>query len=104
MSRESCPSPQEDCKYAPECFSDRDHLIPQRLGTTALKRIYLSLPHLSQQICRREHDERNARHDRGDTSDIPRFPSNEAMRNAILSSVEAGDIVLSKRQEKRLGL
>ena len=104
MAIESCPNPRPDCKYAPECFSDNDHIIPQRLGTTALKKAYLELPQFQQQICRREHDERNARHDRGDTSDIPPFPTPNQMRAAILDAVENGEISLSRSKEKRLGL
>ena len=104
MAIESCPNPQPDCKYAPECFSDNDHLIPRRLGTTALKRAYLELPQFQEQICRKEHDERNARHNKGDTSDIPPFPSSNIMRAAILDAVEGGEISLSIGRGKRLGL
>lgn len=104
MSYGECPNPRPDCKYAPECFSDNDHLIPQRLGDTALRRFYLNLPQFQEQVCRREHDERNARHNAGDTSDIPKFPSENVMRAIILDAIENGEISLSKRQEKRLGL
>lgn len=104
MAIESCPNPQPDCKYAPECFSDNDHIIPRRLGTTALERAYLELPQFQQQICRRLHDERNARHNRGDTSDIPEFPTQNIMRAVILDAVESGEISLSKTQERKLGV
>ena len=104
MSIEQCPNPKPDCKYAPECFSDNDHLIPQRLGETALKRAYLNLPQFQEQVCRQEHDERNARHNAGDLSDIPPFPSDNQMRAAILDAVESGDMSISRTQEKRLGL
>jgi hypothetical protein len=104
MSIEKCPNPQPDCKYFPNCFSDKDHLIPQRLGTTALKRAYLNLPQFQEQICRREHDERNARHNRGDTSDIPPFPTENHMRAEIMDAVELGVVSLSKALEKKIGL
>lgn len=104
MGIEKCPNPQPDCKYAPECFSDNDHLIPQRLGTTALRRTYLELPEFQQQVCRRLHDERNARHDRGDLSDIPEFPTDNQMRARILDAVEDGEVSLSRSKEKKLGL
>lgn len=104
MAIEDCPNPQPDCKYWPECFSDEDHLIPRRLGRTALRSAYLDLPEFKIQICRRLHDERNARHDAGDTSDIPPFPSDNQMRARILDAVEEGIVYLSKRRERRLGL
>lgn len=102
MSYGECPSPREDCKYAPECFSDSDHIIPRRLGDTALKRVYLNLPQFREQVCRREHEERNDRHNQGDLSDIPSFPSEERMRDEIIAAVARGDISLSKSMQKRL--
>lgn len=104
MAIEGCPNPQPDCKYAPECFSDNDHIIPQRLGTTALRRTYLELPQFQQQLCRRLHDERNARHAAGDTSDIPPFPTDNVMRAVILDAVEDGVVSLSRTKERKLGL
>lgn len=104
MAIEDCPNPQPDCKYAPECFSDNDHLIPRRLGDTALKRAYLNLPQFQEQICRRIHDERNARHYRGDTSDIPEFPSDNIMRAVILDAVEREEVSLSRTLERKLKL
>ena len=104
MSIGECPNPQPDCKYAPECFSDNDHLIPKRLGNTALKTTYLNLPEFQVQLCRREHDERNARHASGQTDDIPPFPSDNGMRASILDAVEEGIIHLSATRERKLGL
>jgi len=83
MSIGECPSPRPDCKYFPECFSDEDHLIPKRLGRTALEKLYLTLPQYRVQICRDLHDERNARHDAGDLSDIPPFPERVDMVEEI---------------------
>lgn len=104
MAKGECPDPQPDCKYAPECFSDNDHLIPRRLGTSALKREYLRLPQHQEQVCRRLHDERNERHYRGDTSDIPPFPDNAVMRDEIVDTAEKGLIRLTKSKRKKLGL
>lgn len=104
MAYGECPIKQPDCRYYPECFSDNDHLIPQRLGKTALQKAYLNLPQFQIQLCRRLHDERNARHNAGDTSDIPPFPSDNVMRAVILDAVESGEIFLSRSKEKKLGL
>ena len=104
MSIEACPDPQPDCKYAPDCFSDNDHLIPQRLGETFLQKTYLNLPEFQVQICRRLHEERNARHDAGDTSDIPPFPSENQMRATILDAAEIGHVALGATKERKLGL
>lgn len=104
MSYGECPNPRPDCKYAPECFSDNDHLIPRRLGATALKRAYLNLPQFQEQVCRREHEERNARHDKGLTDDIPEFPSKDEMRAAIRDAIESGEVSMPPSLQKRLNL
>lgn len=74
MIRE-CPTPREDCPYynlppPPPlrgqeygCYSDRDHIVPKRLGTTALARKYIRLPINMQQLCRWDHVEKTIRGD-----------------------------------------
>lgn len=63
-----CPNPQPDCKYAPNCFADTDHIVPRYLanqaGATAMLGIYINHPVNKQQMCRREHDEKTHTEDR----------------------------------------
>lgn len=91
--RSECPSPRPDCKYAPECFADTDHVVPQRLaraaGATALAKLFIHHEVNKQQLCRREHDEKTA------DGDAP-LPSNEEMIEAIVNS----GVHLSKRKQK----
>lgn len=57
-----CPNPQPDCKYAPDCFADTDHIVPRRLtnevGASAMLGIYIHHPVNKEQLCRRLHDEK----------------------------------------------
>ena len=110
MAFERCPKANTDCKYYDKppvvegessgCYSDRDHIYPKRIGKTAIEKAFSNLTENVEQRCRREHEERNARHDQGDTSDIPEFPSPEIMREAIALSKRLqyeGDIEVPRR-------
>ena len=81
MSYEACPNPQEDCPYyrrpAPGklkgtqshgCFSDSDHIIPQRLArrrsaTRAEKQYIMQNPENREQLCRNLHNEKTLAED-----------------------------------------
>lgn len=101
MSYGECPEPQDDCKFAPDCFSDIDHLIPQRLAETALEKQYINLPEFKERICRRLHEERNARHASGDESDIPEMPDTEIMARRVIHAHKLGEISLSRQHVKK---
>lgn len=58
--RGECPNPQPDCKYAPDCFSDTDHIYGRGKGMGKFVTAFCELPQNKRQICRREHDEINA--------------------------------------------
>lgn len=58
--RKECPNPQPECKYAPNCFSDTDHIYGRGKGMGKFVRLFVELPENKRQICRREHDEINA--------------------------------------------
>ncbi len=87
--RSECPEPRPDCKYAPHCFADQDHIVPRRLGSTVLARIYIDLPVNKQQLCRRLHDIKTAE------GDSP-LPENADMIDAI----EASGIYISAAKRK----
>lgn len=60
MARGECPDPQPDCKYYPDCFSDKDHIYGRARGLGRIARRFAMLPENTRQICRNEHDEINA--------------------------------------------
>lgn len=111
MAIESCPTPREDCPWFTRptpshlkktqehgCRSDLDHIVPRRLGTTALAGIYIEKhPENKQQLCRWEHDKKTLE------GDAP-LPDTEYMEQAIQEAEAEGLIHLSKKQRKRLGL
>lgn len=75
MSREACPNPQENCKYAPDCYSDVHHPAwPRAEYTTRTEKVYRALGCI--QLCRRLHDIEH-------TYSPPDKPSVEEMRIAI---------------------
>lgn len=55
-----CPNPKPECKYAPDCFSDTDHIYGRARGLGRIARRFTQLPENKRQICRAEHDEINA--------------------------------------------
>lgn len=93
--RGECPDPIPECRYAERggCFSDTDHIVPQRLATTALAAIYIDLPVNKQQLCRRIHDQKTAE------GDEP-LPDVEVMRKEIQLAHALGEIALSRRKMK----
>lgn len=110
MTIRPCPKPSPDCPYfdrkAPSplrgkqehgCFEDKDHIVPQRLGTTALAKAYIDLPENKQQMCRWEHEKKTAR------GDEP-LPSEEYMFNRVADAAMRGAIQLSKTKREKLKL
>lgn len=111
MSRKPCPFANESCKYwdrpvPPElkrrygqengCFSDLDHIVPRRLGTTALSQFYITqVPENKQQLCRAEHDMKTQ------LGDAP-LPSEEYMRGAIVAAEALGEVALSQTQRRKI--
>ena len=57
--RGECYERHPDCTLAPNCYSDTDHIVPQRIarqaGATALTKVFIHHPVNKQQICRYEH-------------------------------------------------
>lgn len=84
MSREACPDPQADCKYAAlegGCFSDEHHLYwPKRAYCGKIAVEFRELPENKKQLCRRVHDEIHA------TFDAPFRPDRDTMLLAIQKS------------------
>lgn len=101
MSIKPCPFSNEGCKYwdrrppAPlrgrqreGCFSDLDHIVPRRLGTTALLKQFVDLPGNKQQLCRSIHDEKT------NSGDEP-MPDMDTVKETIRAAAEAGAVKLS---------
>ena len=95
--RTECPEPnKEGCPYAPSCYADTDHIVPQRLATDALSSFYIKqLPENKQQLCRYEHDLKCK------AGDNP-LPSRDFMINAIRTAINRGDIFVAKHKLRRI--
>lgn len=112
MSYETCPLANDQCKYwnrktpAPlrkeqkhGCFSDLDHISPQRFGKTPLASAYIQLQINKQQLCRRIHEEKTR------AGDEP-LPTIQTMVEAICAAEAAGECSPNgqvRRMMKRLG-
>lgn len=109
MSRKPCPNANEHCKYffrpvnkqmreqgfENGCFSDLDHIVPQRLGKTALAKAYINLPMNHQQLCRVEHEEKT------EDGDEP-LPTIESMIGALATAEAEGVVRISKNLRRQL--
>lgn len=95
--RGECPDPVPWCKYAERggCFSDTDHIVPRRLGTSALAATFIELQSNKQQLCRREHEEKTAQ------GDEP-LPEREVMKQAIVRAHAMGEIALGRSKFKQI--
>jgi hypothetical protein len=101
MSIKACPFANETCRYYESrppaslrgkqkhgCFSDLDHIVPQRLGKgNHLAAAFINLAMNKQQLCRDEHDEKS--HD----GDEP-LPSRVDMATALRRADIDGEIRL----------
>lgn len=94
-----CPKFEDrECRYA-ECFSDIHHLyFPGNMFKTMLERTFRELPINKREELRCEHDEIHAKNEPPEKPDIP------TMRSAVVEAYEAGEVYLSKRKIKKLGL
>lgn len=103
MAYGECPFANEQCKYWDRktpgplrktqehgCYSDLDHIVPQRLGYTALNSTYIQLAVNKQQLCRRLHDEKTA------NGDEP-LPPEEDMISAVRDAEANGEIIVNKQ-------
>lgn len=103
MSRGECPTPIEERGACPvlakegACYSDRDHIVPQRYRFMGLLvRKYIYTPENKQQICRWEHEEKTL------TESPDLIPDEEFMLNAVHRAWRQGDIHLTAKQYERL--
>lgn len=100
MARDFCPNETPECRYykTPSgCFSDIDHIVPQRhksLHWIIAKYIYT--PDNQVQTCRVEHDAKTANRDV--TESIELIPPFDVMARAILADHERGETVLRDDQ------
>lgn len=100
-----CPYVNEGCRwYGREprikgadngCFSDTDHIVPRRLATTALSKLFIESPENKQQLCRAEHDEKTA------LGDEP-LPSREVMVDSLTRQYEVGVLKVSLTALRRV--
>lgn len=113
MAIRPCPNPSMDCPFFEQmppsclkstqehgCFSDLDHIVPQRyaraVGATALEKTYiLDYPGNHQQLCRWEHEEKTFQ------GDEP-LPDRAIMRQRLAQAVLEGIMVLSGNKRKQI--
>lgn len=80
MSIERCPSANEQCRYAPDCYADTHHLYwPRRRYTAGVEKAFRDLPENKVELCRAEHSDLHAR------EKPPEKPSRSEMIEAIAS-------------------
>lgn len=105
MTIGECPTPRSECPYysrhprTPDsevgCFSDTDHIVPQRFATTALTKLYIYSPENTQQLCRSEHEAKTRE------GDEP-LPGREEMMDSVRRQIKAGKLVVSKTIKRRV--
>lgn len=106
MGYGECPNANEECKYfhrepIPKankengCYSDKDHIVPQRLARTALSTAYIYSPDNIQQLCRSKHD------DKCRDGDEP-IPSRQEMLESLRTQIKQGRLILSRNTMKRI--
>jgi len=94
---EACPYYKRPIKKGNEsgCFSDRDHIVPQRLAQTGLATLYIYSPENYQQLCRLEHDKKTLE------GDEP-LPDQDYMKERIVAQIALGKLIVSGEIKKRL--
>lgn len=75
MAAGECPNPRPDCKYAPDCFSDKHHIYGR--PPKGIARRFSLLPENTVQLCRVEHEEVHA------TEGVLPLPDIETMKQII---------------------
>lgn len=103
MSRGACPTPESGrtgCPVANRpngCYSDIDHVVPQRYKALGLLvRKYIYTPDNQERRCRWEHEQKT----QTETEDL--IPSERFMLDAVFRAVQSGDINLSNRDRQQL--
>jgi len=106
MTIGECPTPNQACPYylrpprTPSaehgCFSDTDHIVPQRLANTVLEKLFIYSPENKQQICRSEHEDKTFSGDEA-------LPDREEMLERVRRQIKAGGLVV-RRTIKRKAL
>jgi hypothetical protein len=100
--REECPTPSDACPYADRpggCFSDVDHAYYPAIDYSGIMGTeFRELPENKEQRCRWEHEQRHF------DELPPDKPTREHMLGRIATAYYAGEITLSKRKLKRLGI
>lgn len=100
--RGECPNPSPDCPYSDRpggCYSDTDHLYYPGVDYSGIMESeFRELPENKQQKCRWEHEQRHL------DEVPPEKPPREHMLGRIAAAYALGEIYLSKRKLKRLGL
>lgn len=79
MARGECPDPNPDCKYYPDCFSDRHHLYGR--PESGIAKRFANLGAHIVQMCRAEHEEIHA------TEGVLDLPEVDVMKDT-LSQIE----------------
>lgn len=101
MSYGECPNPRDDCSVRireGRCYSDQDHIVARRFRTLGwLINKYIDTPENKQQICRREHMEKNADPD----YEASLIPDERFMFGAVTRAVENGSIHFNNRDQER---
>lgn len=71
-------TPNEGCRYYPDCYEDTHHLYwPRRRYTSSVERQFRQLPENQAELCRNVHSELHA------TEQPPKKPSRAAMLAVI---------------------
>lgn len=103
MSRGACPKPLDGRTGCPVskrpngCYSDIDHVVPQRFKVLGLLvRKYIYTPDNQERMCRWEHEQKTL------TETEALIPSQEFMLDAVFRAVQSGDINLSNRDRQQL--
>lgn len=105
MALRICEQANADCPYYARpsrikgvehgCFSDQDHIVPQRLASTALATLFIQSPENKQQLCRSEHDKKT--HE----GDEP-LPDRQTMLSSVMAQIASGELVVSRNIKRRV--
>lgn len=99
--RGECPTPRPECPYHNRpggCFSDTHHLYYPGVDYSGIiDEEFRELPENKEQICRWEHDIKQV-------ETPPEKPNRRYMLGRIATALAAGEIHLSKRKTRKLGL
>lgn len=89
-------TPKPECKYYPDCFTDRHHAYGQALASSALEQTFGELPENVWHGCRRYHEEYEV-----ENGWLP-YPEKEEMIQAVQQAEEDGVVYISKRKRRQI--